>query len=641
MKLFEDDDVTAEDISNIEIDQEFARRYAHNKKREDLQRYEELKKSGRIDDDDSESESESSDDEAADIAGANKKKDIKFFENLLKVRKQDPSLYQNVPIFSDSEGEEEEGEDEEKGRDDGKVDEKQKDESKKKRKSMYLKDVVAKNLIEDGPEFDDVETREGKRGKTYNEEQEELRNQFLDAVKDAVGEDDGEGGGEFLKLKDKGNEGIGEDDEVLEAKLGEYFGPQEELDENKMFLMEFFKNKMWAEKGNNGRENGFELDDIDDIDGEEVERQEEFEGKFNFRHEENKGDRVMGHSRFVEGAIRKEENPRKGQRKRKEERMKEAEIRREEELKHLKNLKKKEMEERLQKVMEVAGIKSGNGALDLDELEDDFDPQKYDKMMKKAFDDGYYEAEDADPGFGSAGDDDSDIEKPDFDKEDELLGLPKGWNTADDEDGFASTREKILKEKGESDDDDVDDDEQEERKEEGKKDEREDGGKRKKQKRKLSLLQKTKQELLDEYYKLDYEGTIGDLKTRFKYAKVNPNKYGLKTEDILLLEDQDLNQYVSVKKLAPYRESEWKVPSNQKNQYKMKVKELKNNLNIRKASKKNHSPKVDSNNSEGSTSAGLSRKAKRRQNQAHLKLSHGRLLAYGKVQPSAKSKKKV
>ncbi|CAL1408632.1 unnamed protein product [Linum trigynum] len=637
MKLFDDDDATVEDISKIEIDKEYARRYEHNKKREDLQRYEELKKSGRIDDDDSESDSESSDDEADDIAGANKKKDIKFFENLLKVRKQDPSLYQNVPIFSDSE---EEGDDDEKGQDeDDKVDEKKSEGSNKKRKSMYLKDVVAKNLIEEGPEFDDTEARQGKRGKTYNEEQEELRKQFLDAVQDLEGGDDGVGEGEFLKVKDKGNGGDGEEDEVFEAKLGEYFGPQEELDENKMFLMEFFKNKMWADKGNDDRGEGFELGDIDEMDEEEVERQEQFEERFNFRHEENKGDRVMGHSRFVEGAIRKEENPRKGQRKRKEERMKEAEIRRKEELKHLKNLKKKEMEERLQKVMEAAGIKSDNGALDLDELEDDFDPQKYDTMMKKAFDDGYYEAEDADPGFCSGGDDDGDIDKPDFDKEDELLGLPKGWDTSDNEGHFASVRERILKEKGESVDDD--DDEQEEGKEEGKKDEWEDEGTRKKQKRKLSLLQKTKQELLDEYYKLDYEGTIGDLKTRFKYAKVNPNKYGLKTEDILLLEDQDLNQYVSVKKLAPYRESEWKVPSNQKNQYKMKVKELKNNLNIRKASKKNNDPKVDSNNSEESTSAGLSRKAKRRQNQAHLKLSHGRLLAYGKLQPSAKGKKKV
>ncbi|KAK9932200.1 hypothetical protein M0R45_019447 [Rubus argutus] len=37
------------------------------------------------------------------------------------------------------------------------------------------------------------------------------------------------------------------------------------------------------------------------------------------------------------------------------------------------------------------------------------------------------------------------IEKPNFDKEDELLGLPKGWESVGSGDGFLSAREKILK----------------------------------------------------------------------------------------------------------------------------------------------------------------------------------------------------
>ncbi|CAN1798968.1 Protein KRI1 homolog [Linum perenne] len=628
MNIFDDGDA-AEDINNIEVDQEFARRYEHNKNREALQRLEELKKTGRIGgDDDTESDSESLDDDD-DNTGV-----VKLFDKLLKVKNRHPSLYRKVPFFSDSEEEEEGGE---RGEGDG--------EKKNKRKTMYLKDVVAKTLIEKGPEFDDAETSERKTGKTYNEEQEELRKQFLDAVKDAEGEDDGEG--ELLKVKDGSNGNIvdGEDDKELESKLEQYFGEEEELDEKELFLKKFFQNKMWIDKDNKDKKRLIEPELSEDEDA--VEMQENYEAMFNFRHEENVGDRVMGHPRVVEGTVRKKDNPRKEQRKKKEERMKIAEMERKEELKHLKNLKKKEMEEKIQKVMKVAGIESADGLLDLNELEDEFDPQEHDRMMKKAFDDKYYEAEDADPKFGSDDDDDDDedgdIQKPDFDKEDELLGLGKGWDSVDDVDDFLAARERILKQKSEM---EIDGGKEEEGQEEGEQEE----GKRKR-KRKLSLVQNTKQELLDEYYKLDYEGTIGELKTRFKYAKVDPNKYGLKTEDIILLDEKDLNQLVSVKRLAPYRETEWKVAGNLIHEYKKKAREIKSNLKRKRVDKGKKEKEEEGNKGKGdnskieeeeeSSTRGLSRKARRKLNHAPLKLSKSRLSAYGKTsQVGGKSKRK-
>lgn len=59
-------------------------------------------------------------------------------------------------------------------------------------------------------------------------------------------------------------------------------------------------------------------------------------------------------------------------------------------------------------------------------------------------------------------------------------------------------------------------------------------------------------ELMEEYYSLNYEDVIGgDLPTRFKYNKVEPEDYGLTAEQILLADDKELNKYVGMKMLAP------------------------------------------------------------------------------------------
>lgn len=639
MKLFDgggsDSDGGVGDLSKIEINEEFAKRYEHNKKREDLQRFEELKKKGIIDSDiDSEEDDDSSEDEE-DLVKHSSKHDLKFFNALIKVRNQDPSLKNKDAKLFDSDNEDE---------DDDEADDNNKE---KKKKPMYLKDVTAKHLIEEGPEFEDDEdeVKNKNKKKSYFEEQELLRKEFLDAVGDENDE------GEFLKEKnDNGEEEDDDDDDrEYEKKLDEYFQEDEKLDENEKFLKDYFRKKMWLDK-NNGSNKGLDEDGLDVMeDEEELERQEDYEREFNFRFEENAGDRVMGFSRKVEGSVRKKDNARKLQRKNKEERMAQAEFERKEELKHLKNLKKKEMNEKLRKIRETAGIGEDEACL-LDEydLEEEFDPEEYDNKMKKAFDEKFYNADDVDPDFGSDPED-SELEKPNFDEEDDLLGLPKGWDDQyGSSDGFLAARQRILKSKLENaGDEEQPQDEEEKVSEEGKK----------KRKRKSSELEKEViAKELEEYYKLDYEDTIGDLKTRFKYRPVNKNNYGLKAKEILALDDKELNQIVPLKKLAPYREDEFIVPRHKIKEQKQKIKALLKGEtsdgpnNDRKRSKhdvEKSTQQVDDVESEKPKSEAqnegqkvLSRKQRRKQRLSEFKLTPSRLLAYQKIKPKSNNKRK-
>ena len=70
---------------------------------------------------------------------------------------------------------------------------------------------------------------------------------------------------------------------------------------------------------------------------------------------------------------------------------------------------------------------------------------------------------------------------------------------------------------------------------------------------------------MDDYLKLDFQGTVGDVKTRFHYTQVKPDAFGLEEEDILQLPEEVLEKYVPMHALAPYRqEQEWKPTQSKK-----------------------------------------------------------------------------
>ncbi|XP_052156122.1 uncharacterized protein LOC127773921 [Oryza glaberrima] len=535
-----------EDLSKIQINEEYARRFEHNKRREALQRLEERKKKGLVppeeeEDDDDDDESSSDDDDAA---IASRRVDRQMFEVIRRIRRGDAAILDAKAKMYSSSSESEPGDEEG-----------EKPKKTKKERPLYLKDVNARHLLEEGPEFAAQASHGGHSSSkydkiAYDEQQRKGLEAFLAAEKAALGDGDGgEDDDDLFQVKPKGGDGGDKEDDDEEKKeteqiLIDIFGKDEELDENSKFLKKFFLERPYLETGS---EKKYSPDDIQEVSDEEEHliEQEDYETRYNFRHEEAAAtgadvmDRVMGHSRFVEGSVRKKESSRKQQRKNKEERIARAKQEQAEELKHLKNLKKKEIAEKLERIRMIAGIDSDAACkLGADDLEEDFDPEEYDRKMKETFNDNYYEADDVDPEFGSG--EEIDLEKLDFDKEDELLGLPKDW-ALDGQDGSSAAAEGASQKK------------------KGGKDIANGEGTNQKMKGKISLKDKVELEKeMEEYYKLDYEDTIGDLKTRFKYKQVKPNSFGLSTYEILASDDKDLNQYVSMKKIAPYREAEWK-----------------------------------------------------------------------------------
>lgn len=212
------------------------------------------------------------------------------------------------------------------------------------------------------------------------------------------------------------------------------------------------------------------------------------------------------------------------------------------ELKRLKVLKRKQVEDICKKVVAVAGCADANDqsspfhtvlAKGIDDAE--FDGTQWDDMMNKVFNDQYYEAAD-------------DAKKPELSSESEFDGedfaddLPAttvGWQSRGAAEPSTAGDNKAT--------------------------------------RKLKKL-------LAEYDMLNYEDIKGGFKTRFRYQKVAGDTFGLDVEDMLAADDELLNEYVSLKKLAPYRQDDrhkrWQkkftkqIPIKRK-QFKRKLKQLR------------------------------------------------------------------
>ena len=432
------------------------------------------------------------------------KKERQILETILKIRKKDKSIYDpQAKFYSDDDDEEEER------RKDG--------EGNQTEKPMYLKDMVYKEAVElaQGRVDDGEGSLENKvHGKTYVQEQDDLKKAFLDAFDNEVAgniksKEDGFGG--VLSKSDRKRKEADIGDEETEKLVGEIFS-KDRGNAQKSKEDEFLKNYILKKAWINEDEEDSELEDGNmEEDEEAFDAAEAFEAGYNFRFEEPGGTAIVTHSRQIDDVVRKSDDRRKLKRAEKAARKAQEEEERRRELKQLKNLKKAEIEKKLEEVKTVAGLGAPDQNILGQLLDGEFDPEAHDKAMAAAFGEDYYDQ----------GDDEEDLEDEDFDRK---LAEMAEYSSDENEETFASLVEKTKRIKDESG-------------------------------HETDAAKQDMKKLMEEYFKLDYEDYVGGVRTRFKYKQVQPETYGLTFEEILSMDDKELNQVIGMKRVAaPYHD---------------------------------------------------------------------------------------
>lgn len=529
----------------FQTDNDYAKNYDQWRKKEEINK---LKTKYQNDSESSSSESDD-DEEGIEIT---EKVEKDFFKTLACLKNKDPRIYdENVRFFDD------ENNDSTKNT--------IKNSTKNRKSSVYLKDYERNLILEKGGILSDEEDNHADntdQSPTYVEEQQQAKEKLKNVLNSIEDKSEGDWGGIFTKrektAKEKEKEETdykkwlaGQKEDIEDNQMGKDLKPLKEfwndpnLDDGEKFLRDFILKKQFLDHDDEDYIPTYDevVHDSDELSNDEemLEKQEEFEHKYNFRFEEPDQEFIKRYPRTMENSLRKKDDKRTQKRQEiKERKKKEKEIKRQE-LKKLQELKKREIEEKLEKLKEI----TGNTTLSFadDDIEDEFDPDKYDKRMNELFDDNFYQ--------GPEGD-----QKPEFPDLDEELEIENWNNFYKDEDNDKNDNIGHCEDEDFNMDCDYDPTVTQ----------NESIKSKKKRKRKSKFAEavsnpkpkfdpndKTYEEYFDEYYKLDCEDFIGDIPCRFKYRKVIPNSFGLTVEEILSAKERELNKWCSLKKSIQIR----------------------------------------------------------------------------------------
>ncbi|KAJ5084619.1 hypothetical protein NUU61_009198 [Penicillium alfredii] len=516
--------------SEFKINEEFARRFEYNKKREEVQKLEAKygKSSGlgkrQANDDAPEGSDESSSDEEEDEDGelATEAVDAEIMATLKAIRSKDPRVYdQNVTFYT-------------------KPDDANPEVKDKKEKPMTLRDYHRENLLSGVNPADEEEAP-----KTFAEEQADLKNALVKEMHAATGEE---------KSGDEEMEDA--DDDFLVRKPGQEKTsapkPEVNLDiENaekdpENFLSNFMSSRAWIPTDRP------ELHPFESDDDEEVDRADAFEEAYNFRFEDPSklNEKIVTHARDSTNklSVRREEKSsrkkaRDAERQQKEEEKKERET----EKNRLRKLKVEELQNKVNQVKEVAGLRASKFT---DEdwsrfLDDSWDDKEWEKEMQKRFGEEYYAEDDANESDNEGSKKRKHPKKPEWDDDIDIKDL-----VPDFEDEEVRPMVELSDAEGEEDDDAASGSKKKSKAQE-KREQRRDA-----RKERLRI-----EEAVDRNLDLDITLLPGATKknaTQFRYRETSPQSFGLTARDILMADDTQLNQFAGLKKLAAFRDDEKK-----------------------------------------------------------------------------------
>ncbi|KAL8971005.1 MAG: hypothetical protein Q9197_003501 [Variospora fuerteventurae] len=534
----------------LTVNQDFARKFEHNKRREELLKLEEKygPSTGDTDGTDSSSDSEDEDDEGI-LASGDLEKQVQA--TLTAIRAKDPRVYDHRTAFYTS------IEDDNNGLPHSST-------GMLQEKPMFLSDYHRRNILEGVTAVDQSEQLP-----TYTEEQDDMKATIIQEIH--AGTNGKRPGGHFDgNSTDSGHEAEGDflvpknpKDTRLDQRLkieAQTLMPDVEGAEKdpEKFLSDFMTARAWVPQPGS-RFQPFESDD-----DEEEQRADKFEEAYNLRFDDPSAsnEKLVSHARDTAArySVRREAlTSRKKSRETESVKREVERLEREEEKARLRKLRIAEAEEKMKKIKDAAGLK--NELLDIDKwskfLEAGWNDKQWDEEMSQKFGETYYADYDADEYKGVAErklkvkkpkwKDDIDIQDlvPDFEEKAQSIDPP--FYLSDIDKGDKATTDASA-----------DDAYTAEPTTAGK-------HSRKKQKlREQKDLQKQArnerrqiEQLVDKSINIDSK--IADMgpkhRSTFRYRETSPIAYGLTPQDILLASDSQLNQYAGLKKLAAFRDS--------------------------------------------------------------------------------------
>ena len=411
-----------------------------------------------------------------------------------------------------------------------------------KQKPIYLKDYHRMNILAGETFADNLEENEngtvdGKQ--SYVAQQTEEKEQLLSEIKKAFGGSDSGSSDEdaeddFLTKKEPTAR-------TIESKL---LLPDPNANEEN-FLDEFVNQQAWIPKRGDKVMSGDGEMKIEEDDEDFENAVETFEHAYNFRYEDPNAAEIVSYARN-QATLRRSDN---SSRRRKRDEGKEVKIAEKNSKEVAIQKKKTEKVHKVSDVLEQLGREYG---AEINEkmvkkitdtlLNNDFKDNEWDQVVTELFNEEFYQQE----------------SKPTWDDEDDIMGDIKMDDDSEiDEAGSAIDNEEEYLSNSKS-----------------RKDKKNEKRSKKQEKKKLNELvenavEQNKLAIVEEVEQEQEERksrlrTKGEQELKFRYREVSPESFGLTTREIFAADDTQLNQFIGLKKFAPYRPKELRMKDKRK-----------------------------------------------------------------------------